>query len=149
MRIKKVSQTTSTQAQVVDGYSTSTTDSYSCNYVNSLNDYSTTEQVVGKWIDNKPIYRKVIDTTYSGTINTNIQNLDTMVKMDVLAKQTTTNDWRNLPWLYASGSTYGDPSWGGGFYFIFANSTIKFQLGSSLDDISKLVIILEYTKTTD
>lgn len=36
MRIKKVSQTTSTQAQVVNGYSTSTTDSYSCNYVNGL-----------------------------------------------------------------------------------------------------------------
>ena len=36
MRIKKVSQTTSTQAQVVNGYSTSTTDSYSCNYVNNL-----------------------------------------------------------------------------------------------------------------
>ena len=35
MRIKKVSQTTSTQAQIVDGYSTSTTDSYSCNYVNN------------------------------------------------------------------------------------------------------------------
>lgn len=34
--IIKVSQTTSTQAQVVDGYSTSTTDSYSCNYVNEL-----------------------------------------------------------------------------------------------------------------
>ena len=43
MRIKKVSQTTSTQAQVVDGYSTSTTDSYSCNYVNSMNTYSTNE----------------------------------------------------------------------------------------------------------
>lgn len=37
MRIKKVSQTTSTQAQVVNGYSTSTTDSYSANYVNELN----------------------------------------------------------------------------------------------------------------
>ena len=36
MRIKKVSQTTPTQAQVVDGYSASTTDSYSCNYVNNI-----------------------------------------------------------------------------------------------------------------
>lgn len=35
MRIRKVSQTTPTQAQVVDGYSTSEVDSYSCNYVNS------------------------------------------------------------------------------------------------------------------
>lgn len=34
MRIKKVSQTTPSSAQVVDGYSTSSSDSYSCNYVN-------------------------------------------------------------------------------------------------------------------
>lgn len=36
MRIKKVSQTVPTTAQVVDGYSNSTTDSYSCNYVNGI-----------------------------------------------------------------------------------------------------------------
>ncbi len=35
MRIKKVSQTTPVQAQIVDGYSTSTTDGYSANYLNS------------------------------------------------------------------------------------------------------------------
>lgn len=59
MRIKKVSETTSTQAQVVDGYSTSTTDSYSCNYVNNINTYSTDEIRIGTWIDEKPLYRKV------------------------------------------------------------------------------------------
>lgn len=36
MRIKKTSQTTPIQAQVVNTQSNSTTDSYSCNYVNSL-----------------------------------------------------------------------------------------------------------------
>lgn len=36
MIIQKTSQTTTTQAQVVDGYSTSVSDSYSCNYVNNL-----------------------------------------------------------------------------------------------------------------
>lgn len=36
MRIKKVSQTTPVTAQVVDGYSTSTTDAYSANYVNNM-----------------------------------------------------------------------------------------------------------------
>ena len=35
-RIKKVSQTTPTSAQIVDGYSTSTADGYSANYINSL-----------------------------------------------------------------------------------------------------------------
>jgi len=36
MRIKKVSKTTATSAQVVDGYSESTTDTYSCNYINEM-----------------------------------------------------------------------------------------------------------------
>ena len=44
---------------VVDGYSTSTTDSYSCNYANKLSTYSTDEIRIGTWIDGKPIYRKV------------------------------------------------------------------------------------------
>lgn len=39
-RIKKVSQTVPTTAQVVDGYSTSTTDSPSCNFVNGTTLYS-------------------------------------------------------------------------------------------------------------
>lgn len=34
MRIKKVSQTTPVQAQIVDGYSTSSTDGYSAHYIN-------------------------------------------------------------------------------------------------------------------
>jgi len=33
MRIKKVSQTISTQAQMIDGYNISATDSYSYNYI--------------------------------------------------------------------------------------------------------------------
>ena len=39
MRIRKVSQTTPIQAQVVDGYSTSQVDSYSANYVNNTFEY--------------------------------------------------------------------------------------------------------------
>ncbi len=34
MRIKKTSQTTTTAAQVVNTYNTSTTDAYCCNYIN-------------------------------------------------------------------------------------------------------------------
>ena len=36
MRIKKVSQTTATNAQIVDGHSDSTEDGYSCNYINEV-----------------------------------------------------------------------------------------------------------------
>lgn len=36
MRIRKISQTTSTNATIVDSYSESTQDGYSCNYVNNI-----------------------------------------------------------------------------------------------------------------
>ena len=57
------------------------------NLVNALNEvnnsiiYSTTEKVVGKWINNKPLYRKVISTgslpnASVKNINHGISNLD-------------------------------------------------------------------------
>lgn len=66
MRIKKVSQTSSTQAKIVDGYSTSTVDGYSCNYVNNevKKIYSADEKVVGKFFG-KPLYSKTIITNPS------------------------------------------------------------------------------------
>ena len=41
MRIKKTSETTPTMASIVDGYSTSTQDGYSCNYINGLIKHTT------------------------------------------------------------------------------------------------------------
>ena len=62
MRIKKVSQTTPVQAKIVDGYSTSSTDGYSANYVNSItadNDWTPITTNYGT-IN----YRKIADNTY-------------------------------------------------------------------------------------
>ena len=87
MRIKKTAQTTTTQAQISDGYSTSKIDGYSCNYVNNaLKDvYSTTETKTNKvWTDGKPIYRTVISKSVSSGTNNitlsdyGISNYDTI-----------------------------------------------------------------------
>lgn len=80
MRIKKTSQTTPIQAQVVNTKSNSTTDSYSCDYVNKLMEYDNTERVVGTWFG-KPLYRKDYNTyTPSG----NNMLLDTIPNIDVV-----------------------------------------------------------------
>ena len=64
--IIKATNTTPTMASIVDGYSTSTQDGYSCDYINDCNTYSTSEIDTGKtWIDGSKIYRKTI--SYSGT----------------------------------------------------------------------------------
>ena len=68
--IIKVSQTTATQAQVVDGYSASTTDSYSCNYVNELIKSSQGSIEIG---DTQIIYGAVIMTFQPGENSQTIQ----------------------------------------------------------------------------
>lgn len=56
--------------EIHNSYSTSTTDSYSANYVNELNSYSTTKTRCGTWTDGRPVYRIVITvTTPSSTLS--------------------------------------------------------------------------------
>lgn len=77
MRIKKVSQTTPTQAQVVDGYSTSTTDCYSCNYVNTN-------------FETKGV--KLFTASGSGTSSGNINLDDTITDYDLIEVYGYTSD---------------------------------------------------------
>ena len=46
---------------VVNEKTDSSKDTYSCDYINELNTYSTEEQRIGTWIDGKPLYRKTIE----------------------------------------------------------------------------------------
>lgn len=70
MRIKKISPTTPANGNIENQYGTSQTNAYSEEYVNSLNTYSTTETRIGTWIDGKPLYRSVANTSVSLTANT-------------------------------------------------------------------------------
>ena len=109
--------------------------------------YSTTEQVIGTWIDNKPLYRKVITHTYSsgstsGSKSSGLSNLDYIEVNCVIKKLTSTTDWEKP---YSSGSALDD--WIRVFYRNSTN-TIEIRSSSFANDVD-LYIILEYTKTTD
>ena len=143
--IIKVSQTTSTQAQVVDGYSTSTIDSYSCNYVNNnIQDvYSTNEIKTNKiWINNKPIYRKTFNRGNDlSSFNHNIANVD-------------------LIWIDSAHSIRKHLS-GNVFNIVGGTNDSAIKLVIYVNDTevhidnigglspSEIYITLEYTKTTD
>lgn len=108
--------------------------------VDKMSTYSTEEQVIGTWIDGKPIYRRYIevdcntsgDTTY--THNSNIDNLVNIYGQCIIANQTIK---RILPYISNSGN----------FKFSsYDNQTITFT--SSWDN-SKFFGVIEYTKTTD
>lgn len=109
--------------------------------------YSTEEISVGIWVDGNAVYRKVFISDNTSNINADI-NPDNIIKMTCMTHQTV-GSWRTIPWLYSLNDTTGNGSWTGGFYFNDSDSTIRFQLGSNLANLDKIIVIVEYTKNTN
>lgn len=112
--------------------------------ISDLVEYTTDEIAVGTWIDGKTIYRKVFTSTNTTNISTGITP-DNIIKMECLAHQSV-GSWRTIPWLYSMNDATGSGAWTGGFYFNDSDSTIRFQLGSNLAALNKVIVIMEYTK---
>ena len=118
-------------------------------YVDNSNSYSTDEvKTGGKWIDGKPIYRKVVDfgalpnATIKGVTFDNI-NADTFVKIEGIAMMTNGGSVITIPFADTSAATQS--------VAIFVNNTsISISTGSvNRSDYTKCYITLEYTKATD
>lgn len=143
MRIKKVSQTSGYVGTVSNSYSGSTTDTYSCDYVNDLNTYSTTEQVVGIWINGKPIYRKVIEgTTASSNSPTaigSISNLGIIVDIRGYILNPSQNQTIPINFVYNTEQNAGYRE----------GNNIIVRTTASVYQSKSCYIIVEYTKTTD
>lgn len=130
------------KTSVKDTYNTSTTDTYSCNYVNGLETYSTNETRVGTWIDGKPIYRKVITSTLTSTITHGIANINEIVNLKAVSYNPNSGKYFAVPSVRPSYSNYE--------VGLFADaSTISLEYGSGLPTTMTFKIIMEYTKTTD
>ena len=117
-------------------------------YVDSSNSYSTAEvKTGGKWIDGKPIYRKVVDfgalpnATIKGVSFDNI-NADTFVKIEGIAMNNS-GSAVTIPFADTSAATQS--------IAIFINSSsVSISTGATnRSDYTKCYITIEYTKTTD
>lgn len=121
--------------------------------ISKQNVYSTDEIQVGTWIDGKPIYRKVLYGTLAqttdGTLTSSyiaVENLHikTVTSMSALVGRDAGN-YQVIPLLdRKSGNTY--------FIKYFFNRTDQvIQLQNGISDFSNMnvIVILEYTKTTD
>ena len=112
--------------------------------------YSTTEQTIGKWIDNKPIYRKVYQLTistdsggyyvYTGDSGT-VTKIDSLIRFDYIVtngtlQYTAPNTKDKVV------TTYLQRSYGG--IGLWCDSSV-----SSMFNGKSAIVILEYTKTTD
>lgn len=103
--------------------------------INSLETYSTSETIVGTWIDGKPLYRKVI----------NIGNLTNSSTKSV-AHGLTNYTLRNISGGCSNGTTFVGIS---GFNDeIYVNTNVNWSTKTDRRNYVAYVI-LEYTKTTD
>ena len=143
MRIKKMYQGTVPENKILDTYSTSATDTYSCNYVNGLETYSTSETRVGTWIDGKPIYRKIYTISLGSDSNIfeahNLSNLDKFWINNGISFVYKSDESIPANWYYSSSDWAR--TW-------LTNNHIRFRSPSNLTGRT-LYITIEYTKTTD
>ena len=108
-------------------------------------DYSTEEQVIGKWIDGKSVYRKIItgSLTKSGTYTAASlldTEYDTITKLDIITKNTDP-----ITSQYYSSTTSNIRC-----YIVPASKQLKVEIGSEYPTVPlDYIITLEYTKTID
>lgn len=112
------------------------------NYINNSNSYSTDEvKTGGKWIDGKPIYRKVF---YSATNWANGETLGNIENLDTVITISSTSQHNNGNWF----TSYDEPNLENIAFVTQDGNVIITRVGSYLNNLKGLVIV-EYTKTTD
>lgn len=118
-----------------------------------INEYSTSEQVIGKWINGKPLYRKVIDFGYlpnatSKSVSTDLDiATTTIVKASGTATGTSGGDYFCITLPDTNTTTLGNST-----RLTFNTSSSKYQAVATTGiDRSNYYayIIIEYIKTTD
>lgn len=114
--------------------------------------YSTEETRIGTWIDGKPLYRRVFNVTTPLTASTSTSEIlhvsipvETIVHILGVSKSTS-GQWRSVPYYITDTDRvyigYNPPD-----HTSMPNS-LRCSCGSDLVN-KPLIIVLEYTKTTD
>lgn len=115
------------------------------NNLANLQNYVSAETVIGKWINNKPLYRKIytiaaLPNATSLNVALNISNLENIVKLEGTATNSGHTVFFPLP-FYRNDSTLGIEMYG-------TNTNIVIVTGTDRTELTAIVIV-EYTKTTD
>lgn len=127
-------------------YYTKTTDAANSFKLADENDYSTTEHVVGTWIDGKPVYQKTVDfgsgpNASTKTVNHGISNFKHAVDIKAIGIATNNSTCWTLNWYEASSG-----------YICIAADPTKISMTASKDQSSAYIhyyVTLKYLKTTD
>lgn len=146
MKIKKIAQGL-IKGLILNKKSDSIADTYSCDYINKQNSYSTEEQVIGTWIDGSNIYQKTI-VLNSGwklnkeiTLSHSIENFDKLIKYEGVAYRND-NKSQCLPNLHTRTAFYIT-------IFDITNTNFTIYVGDGFTgnfELNQIVITFKYLK---
>lgn len=113
--------------------------------VKSEVNYSTSETIVGTWIDDKPIYKKTVDcgalpNNSNTTTSHHIANIDRVVKIECIAERTSDKVALVLPFVNASQVVA---------FISTTTSDVVIVTNSNLSSYDKTYTTIYYTKSTD
>jgi len=109
--------------------------------------YSTDEKMIGRWIDGKPLYQKVVNTGALPSVATTkivphgINNIETVVSVEGITKNT---NGTHTPLVWASTSAFSDT--------ISTNcdsTNVNINVGKDRSAWTSSYVTIQYTKTTD
>lgn len=115
-------------------------------YIQSGLNYSTNEQVIGKWVDGKPVYQKTVacgalPNSTNKIVNHNISNLDYIIEWTGSASDST---GIHIKFPYVNITTLGNSC------NVWIDKTgIGIETASNLSNYTKSYVTIQYTKTTD
>lgn len=150
MKIRKVEPSVGILGKILNIFSSSNKDSYSCKYINDtygggVKDYSTDEvKLDEKWIDGKPIYRKVVQNivpTGLGKIIYTDNDIEAIVDYYGIYHQN--NGFEKRINFYFSATDYMTLN------FNRKNHQFLLDNTSNYNNNGTVSLIIEYTKTTD
>lgn len=112
--------------------------------------YSTDEIIVGRWIDGKPLYRRVLSLNTPNNVDGSTQIgsftalIKQLIKLESVIDLTQYNDWVPVPQYLSAGNSIH-------CYLEVSNSINKIMMAvnNTAYQNRPVIVILEYTKTTD
>ena len=105
--------------------------------------HSTTEQVIGTWINGKPLYRKTV-VFNTGTVASNIDfNISSYMPANCVVHDASFT----IDFTYGGNAHHG-VNWGGSYIEIDGVHYLSFTIGAASYD-KHIELTIEYTKTTD
>lgn len=141
--IIKAKQSAGVVANVSNVYSGSQANTYSCNYINDaiMDNYSTTPQIIGSWINGDAIYRKVVDL---GTlVNANTKQVSSgitgsIIPIKIYGYAYKSNEMFPLPFVWGDTSVVGNYC---GLFYNIETNYVWFRTNRDMSSYSGYAII--------